>query len=60
MSSPIFGSFDCVYDNSSGNFSKIIQDNESMNQVYANQNVYVGKGDFWSTVAQNPDYNRSK
>lgn len=52
--------FDCVYDNSSGNFSKIIQDNESMNQDYKNYNVYVDKKDFWSTVAQNPDYNRSE
>lgn len=60
MSSPIFGSFDCVYDNSSGNFSKIIQDNELMNHDYTNNNVYVGKEDFWSTVAQNPNYNRSK
>ena len=60
MSSPIFGSFDCVYDNSSGNFSKIIQDNELMNHDYTNHNVYVGKEDFWSTVAQNPNYNRSK
>ena len=59
-SSPIFGSFDCVYDNSSGIFSKIIQDNEYMNNEYADQNVYTDKGDFWSTVAQNPDYNRSK
>ena len=60
MSSPIFGSFDCVYDNSSGNFSKIIQDNELMNHDYTNHNVYFGKEDFWSTVAQNPNYNRSK
>lgn len=62
MPSPIFGSFDCVYDNSSGNFSKIIQDNESMNRDYRNHNVYVDKDkeDIWSTVAQNPDYNRSK
>lgn len=59
MSSPIFGSFDCVYDNSIGIFSKIIQDNDSMNNEYTNINVY-GQQDFWSTVAQNPDYNRSK
>lgn len=52
--------FDCVYDNSSGNFSKIIQDNDDMNQEYANNNVYAGQQDYWSTVAQNPDYNRSK
>lgn len=52
--------FDCVYDNSSGNFSKIIQDNDNMNQEYANINVYDGQQDYWSTVAQNPDYNRSK
>ena len=51
--------FDCVYDNSSEIFSKIIQDNESMNNEYTDQNVY-GQQDFWSTVAQNPEYNRSK
>ena len=45
--------FDCVYDNSSGNFSKIIQDNESMNQDYKNYNVYVDKKDFWISNDRN-------
>lgn len=40
-----------------GIFSKIIQDNTVMDDQYANNNVY-GDQLYWSTVAQNPDYNR--
>lgn len=38
-------------------FSKIIQDNQIMDDQYKEINVY-GDQEYWSTVAQNPDYNR--
>lgn len=38
-------------------FSQIIQNNETMDEQYREINVY-GDQEYWSTVAQNPDYNR--
>ena len=40
-----------------GIFSKVIQDNQVMDDMYRNHNIY-GEQLYWSTVAQNPDYNR--
>lgn len=38
-------------------FSKIIQNNEEIDAQYRDYNVY-GDQLYWSTVAQNPDFNR--
>ena len=56
MASSLFN-FDSVYPISEI-FSKVIQDNDEMNAQYTDFNVY-GDQPYWSTIAQNPDYNRS-
>lgn len=41
----------------SGIFSKIIQNNTDIDEQYQEYNVY-GDQLYWSTIAQNPEYNR--
>lgn len=39
-------------------FSKLIQDNQEMDDQYRNHRPGEYNQPYWSTVAQNPDYNR--
>ncbi len=53
-------SMSCVYTPEvwpSDKFSKIIQYNDDIEALYEGYNVY-GDQEYWSTVAQNPVYNR--
>lgn len=40
-----------------GIFSKVIQNNVEMDSQYRDYNVF-GDQEYWSTIAQNPEYNR--
>ena len=40
-----------------GKFSKIIEYNDELEALYEGYNVF-GDQQYWSTIAQNPEYNR--